>query len=78
MSRPGIKLLPIVLGLSVFFPGCSAHTDADPAAQKADKAAALAKALKSIDENTHMPDYAKAQAKQSLLMHQNVDMRIRR
>ena len=78
MWRPGFMLLPIALGLSVLLPGCSAHTDASPAAQKADKAAALAKAMKSIDENTHMPDYAKAQAKQSLLMHQNVDMSIRR
>ena len=70
-------LLPIAFGLSVFLPGCSAHTDASPAAQKADKAAALAKALKSIEDDPHMPDYAKAQAKQSLLTHQNVDMSIR-
>jgi hypothetical protein len=78
MWRPGLKFLPIALGLFVLFPGCSAHTAADPAAQKADKAAALAKALKSIDENTHMPENVKAEAKQSLLMHQNVDMSIRR
>lgn len=78
MSRLGFKLLPIALGLSVLFPGCSPQTEANPATQKAEKAEALAKALRSIDENTHMPDYAKAQAKQSLLMHQNVDMRIRR
>ncbi|HZT42798.1 MAG TPA: hypothetical protein VFA07_11590 [Chthonomonadaceae bacterium] len=78
MWRPGFKLLPIALGLSVLLLGCSAHTDESPAAQKADKAAALAKALKSIDENTHMPEEAKAAAKQSLLAHQNVDMSIRR
>ncbi|HLK56800.1 MAG TPA: hypothetical protein VKU00_09560 [Chthonomonadaceae bacterium] len=78
MWKPGFKLLPIVLGLSILLPGCSAHTNDSPAAQKADKAAALAKALKSIDDNPHMPDEAKAAAKQSLLAHQNVDMSIRR
>lgn len=78
MGRSRGMLLPIAVALCGLLPGCSAHKDADPAAQKADKAAALAKALKSIDENTHMPDDAKAAAKQSLLMHQNVDMSIRR